>query len=411
MSIFDFFKNKENIKQSLGQSKSDNTNRPIYTPEHIDSLLPNEVFVFGSNLAGHHGGGAARVALNKFGAIYGQGIGMQGQSYAIPTMQGGVETIKPYVDDFIEFAKTNQHLFFFVTRIGCGIAGFRDEEMAPLFKKALELENVVLPKSFVQIIKEKKIPESYIAEKYGQSRTLADIIKSLNDQHHYSSIKSLRDDLYNVIEQYRGRGSVTSEAILTIESLLFEYQSLLFRNGTFDYVCFEQIFANKEYVKDKIDSILKSRPLIVFITIIKTINKHKPYTSASEIIKDLERLISRGNYQFNKFYHDTILVFMWGLEKRWDEITKDGVLDNELFEKVIFNDYETKIKELGIDTVIKMDYEENGCHKNNFHPKKIGAGPFLIKQNDGNFIKACGQGMNIFSSDNLYEHILDWLYE
>ena len=67
-----------------------------YTPDRITSLKPNEIFVFGSNLLGHHMGGAARIALEKFGAIYGQGVGLQGNSYAIPTMQGGVETIKPY---------------------------------------------------------------------------------------------------------------------------------------------------------------------------------------------------------------------------------------------------------------------------------------------------------------------------
>lgn len=75
-----------------------------YTPENITSLEPDEIFVFGSNLQGYHAGGAARTAVRLFGAKMGQGVGIQGQSYAIPTMQGGVETIKPYVDDFIELA-------------------------------------------------------------------------------------------------------------------------------------------------------------------------------------------------------------------------------------------------------------------------------------------------------------------
>ena len=98
---------------------------------HIRDLKPNEIFVFGSNLAGMHGGGAARVAHQRFGAVMGQGVGLQGQSYAIPTMQGGVETIRPYVDDFVKFAKDHPGLRFLVTRIGCGIAGFTDEEIAP----------------------------------------------------------------------------------------------------------------------------------------------------------------------------------------------------------------------------------------------------------------------------------------
>ena len=120
-----------------------------YTPERITKLNPNEIFVFGSNLAGMHGGGAAWIAYERFGAIMGQGVGLQGQSYAIPTMQGGVETIKPYVDEFIAFAKAHPEYKFFVTKIGCGIAGFRIEEIAPLFKEAIDCENVILPREFV----------------------------------------------------------------------------------------------------------------------------------------------------------------------------------------------------------------------------------------------------------------------
>jgi len=123
-----------------------------YTPEKISSLKPGEIFVFGSNLAGSHGGGAARVAHYKFGAIMGQGVGLQGQSYAIPTMQGGVDTIRPYVDEFISFAKSHPELKFYVTRIGCGIAGFRDEEIAPLFREAIGVSNIVLPKSFAELL-------------------------------------------------------------------------------------------------------------------------------------------------------------------------------------------------------------------------------------------------------------------
>lgn len=127
--------------------------RPDFTPEFITELKADEVFVFGSNLAGMHGGGAAYVAFKQFGAVMGCGVGLRGQSYAIPTMQGGVETIKPYVDDFIAFAKEHPELFFYVTRIGCGIAGFRDKEIAPLFKETLGLKNVCLPETFVKVLK------------------------------------------------------------------------------------------------------------------------------------------------------------------------------------------------------------------------------------------------------------------
>ena len=123
-----------------------------FTSERITELKPNEIFVFGSNPAGMHGGGAAYVAMEYFGAIWGQGVGLQGQCYAIPTMQGGVETIKPYVDEFIGFAKAHPEYTFYVTRIGCGIAGFLPEHIAPLFRDALDIPNILLPEDFVNVI-------------------------------------------------------------------------------------------------------------------------------------------------------------------------------------------------------------------------------------------------------------------
>lgn len=128
------------------------TENPKIAADRIDILEEHEIFVFGSNLAGRHGGGAARAANMKFGAEWGVGVGLTGQSYAIPTMQGGVETIKPYVDEFIRFAQENPGLKFLVTRIGCGIAGFKDEEIAPLFDKAMQVPNIYLSETFFKIL-------------------------------------------------------------------------------------------------------------------------------------------------------------------------------------------------------------------------------------------------------------------
>jgi len=121
------------------------------SPQWIRELKDDEIFVFGSNLAGFHGGGAAEYALDNFGAIWGQGVGLQGSSYAIPTMFAWVGEIAPYVDEFIAFAKENPNLKFLVTEIGCGIAGFTVEEIALLFKNALDVENIYLPESFYTV--------------------------------------------------------------------------------------------------------------------------------------------------------------------------------------------------------------------------------------------------------------------
>ena len=137
-------------KQTMVNMEEMKKNR--ITPEWIDTLRDNEIFVFGSNLAGMHGGGAARVARLRFGAVLGNGVGIQGQSYAIPTMQGGVETIRPYVDDFIAYAQQHPSLHFLVTPIGCGIAGFEPEDIAPLFEGAKAVKNISLPESFWEVI-------------------------------------------------------------------------------------------------------------------------------------------------------------------------------------------------------------------------------------------------------------------
>ena len=115
------------------------------TPNHVTELSGCEIFVFGSNLEGKHLGGAARTAYEKFGAEWEVGDGPTGKCYAIPTMHGGIEDIKPYVDKFLQYAKDHPMNRFLVTRVGCGIAGFSDDEIAPLFLEALYLANVTLP--------------------------------------------------------------------------------------------------------------------------------------------------------------------------------------------------------------------------------------------------------------------------
>jgi len=127
-----------------------------FTPDYIDSLLPNQIFVFGSNALGYHTGGASGAARKKFGAVWGQAEGLQGQSYAIPVDFGKDvrkdSQVKEAINRFIAFAKAHADLIFLVTRVGCGIAGYHDSEMAAFFKEARELKNVCLPKSFVDAL-------------------------------------------------------------------------------------------------------------------------------------------------------------------------------------------------------------------------------------------------------------------
>lgn len=119
--------------------------------DRIDHLEENEIFVFGSNTYGHHSGGAAATAMRRFGAVWGQGEGLQGRSYAIPTMEG-IESLSEAIARFTRFATQHPELRFLVTRIGCGIAGYTASRIAPLFKDCIKLENVALPADFWKVL-------------------------------------------------------------------------------------------------------------------------------------------------------------------------------------------------------------------------------------------------------------------
>lgn len=115
--------------------------------DRIEELGEREIFVFGSNKQGMHGGGAAWVAHKKFGAEWGVGEGLTGRTYALPTMEGAA-SMKKAVEQFTDCARRHPELTFLVTAVGCGIAGYTPREVAPLFRAAAGLENVYLPEMF-----------------------------------------------------------------------------------------------------------------------------------------------------------------------------------------------------------------------------------------------------------------------
>lgn len=130
-----------------------------YTPENITQLKENQIFLFGSNEKGVHGAGAAKLALNKFGARYGVGRGLQGQSYALPTKDFDIETlplfdIKRNIKEFVDFATANPQYEFLTSKIGCGLAGYTVDQIGALFTNFIIPSNVILPFEFAKYVKD-----------------------------------------------------------------------------------------------------------------------------------------------------------------------------------------------------------------------------------------------------------------
>lgn len=168
--------------QKEGKRKMNRT-----SPEQITDLAPNEVFVFGSNTAGRHGAGAAKQAL-RWGAKYGVGEGLQGQTYALPTVNASVtaklpiDEVQLYVDNFVAFAKRHPELTFLVTAIGTGLAGYSIEEMAPLFIGGMRVQNILLPQVFWEVIGQ-RLAHELVTEKAIQppvpSKTMDEILSEI----------------------------------------------------------------------------------------------------------------------------------------------------------------------------------------------------------------------------------------
>lgn len=169
-----------------------------YTPERIESLNENEIFVFGSTLRGVHKGGAAKLAVDKFGAVMGQGIGLQGKSYAIPTMQKEVARIIPFVAKFLEFAQENPNKVFLVTKVGCGRAGHKVSDIAPLFINAYFKDNILLPKEFCDVIETLLPAEKLHQEVESKSLITSDTLIEKEQEKEIVDVSSKKSPLENV---------------------------------------------------------------------------------------------------------------------------------------------------------------------------------------------------------------------
>jgi hypothetical protein len=376
--------------------------RPAYTPDKISSLKSDEVFVFGSNLAGMHGGGAARVARIRFGAVCGQGVGLQGQSYAIPTMQGGVETIRPYVDDFISFAMEHRELFFYVTRIGCGIAGFKDEEIAPLFAAAIDLDNVCLPKSFATIIQnDRESHKVILTHAYGITRTFADIVIARNKTKKFKSADEVKESLRAYFDQFVKDGDpVAFFAVRAFWDVL--YEEGIFTNGRLDVARFRALMFSHDSLSEEYDQAYVRHCMEMICNVVVFLNEFRRYSNPMDIKNDLNK---SGLMNFShcgphsKHYLMSPMsamiprnLFERGIKENWDYLAPKGTLDADRLNELMFNKHERGLRKYGLKAVIVHDYAPTGCLGGAYIPKTIGSGPFYAENKDGQLLRSCGDG-------------------
>jgi uncharacterized protein (DUF1810 family) len=347
-----------------------------YTPEQITSLKHDEVFVFGSNLEGMHGGGAARAARIRFGAIMGQGTGLQGQSYAIPTMHGGVADIRPYVDEFIQFATEHYDLYFYVTRIGCGIAGFKDEEIAPLFAAAIKLENVCLPKSFEEIIRN-AVPQELMTMVHGQMHTFIDLLKELNKRDPIKSADDAVHRLEKIMQANIRRGDeVAFTAMRTIWCLIARAESKGVQGVDIEKLEQDMMEFHNDSECMRVESIkdiLYSYSVAKMIKYIQFTNEFMRYKSYDEIQQALMSIgfshCSENDpdyyYSFNPYTFNQLDCIM---QEEWNNISDGDILNNEKLEHVFFGRFESMTKQHGLPETINLAYESY-CSENIKRPR------------------------------------------
>lgn len=388
-----------------------------FTPDKISAVGENEIFVFGSNLAGRHLGGAARAAVQRFGAVMGQGEGRQGNSYAIPTMQGGVETIRPYVDRFIGFAIQHPELIFYVTKIGCGIAGFKIEEIAPLFCNALSVDNIRLPKEFVETI-EKNLAlchNDVITHSYGVTRTFADLIIARNEESPFTTPEEALGYLGGYFGRFQKSGDeVAFMAVRAFWCIINDGE--MFTDGKLNVGLLRKKIFNFDNYAGALDKAYLLYCKEKICNAVATFNEFRRYTNGQDIIDDLSsaKLTAFSHCGVNDPYYlisplksgngYPLQFFSIFIHDNWHKIAPNGKLDANLLNEYMFNKHERGIRKYGLDAVIRHDYEQDGpCHSEVFFPKQVGRGPIYVDHGKGRFVRSCGEGKGPNAMPNYLE--------
>lgn len=377
--------------------------RPDYTSDVISSRKTDEEFFSESNLHDHHEREAVRAARKYLEAIWGVGVELHVKSYALPAIQGGEETIKSHVDQFIDFVKDCPDIFFNVTRVDCEVAGFTDRDVATLFKDARSVDNICLPEPFLKKSTNAvslEVPKELLTMMYGQVRTLVDLLKVINKQEPIKDSDDARDRLTEIVERnVRYGDEFAFMAMRTIWCIMSRYE----QEGS--KVDLEQLerdmlsFHNgNEYLKaNGIEQIFYNYSVRKMVKYIQFLNEFRRYSDYDLIREDLQSIpashcSSNDPHYYYSFYGRTIYSVCNILFEDWDSLTKNGRLDNDLLEQVAFGRFDNMVKKHGLKEAIRLAYGGVGCHPDIQAPYKYKNeriwGP--IYQIDGNHIeKGC----------------------
>ncbi len=269
-------------------------------------------------------------------------------------------------------------------------------------------ENISLPESFIQILVS-HIPESYKINEYGQIRTLTDIVKTLNEINKYKNLNILMNDFQAVLSQYEERGTISFNSLTLFSEIIKENENILFEKDILNIEHLEKIISNKTVIDNKIEKVFQKRGNTKLLSIIKYLNDKKKYTSSHQVIKDINFLFKQKNVLNDCFFYP-LYFFEHGLNSLWRELTINGILSNDLLEKIMFTNHLEKINLYGLNKVIQMDYRNDGfCHLDIYFPRKSGIGPIYVKQENGLFVKSCGNGKSPidYYEQNLLELLND----
>ena len=372
-----------------------NVQRPLHTPAFLKSLKADEVFVFFRFSRVVLDGDAVNALKLPYGETATQYVGMQGQSYSIPIIGYSVGSNWPYVNEFIDYARQHPDTFFYVSMAGIGSNQLDRNLVAQLFVNAVHLPNVCLPKLFVRHIAAYpaiKAPKSYRLAKYGQCRTLADVVKTLNTQHHYGRYKDLKNDLEQVIKDYKRRKGFDVEAANLVVNTLEAHAEKLFRDGKFNVEQFDKLLDN-HFIADKfasIDRLYTRRMCAKLVDIVQLLNDICRYNNIKDLQHDLSLVMNgeEGNQPANLSDDyggpdpTPTKSFVGCLLNLWPKLTVEGVLNNDLLEQVMFTNHQEELAQKGIRAVIEESFrDDDRCSFGIYRPIARGTAPIYIEDN------------------------------